>query len=289
VLIPLLAALTLGADTLARRVMAVAAVSWCVIGLLLSMERSAWTATGVGLAVGFLVWQTSSRRTAPAAGSARSWRPGLVVAAVCLLVAAAFFSSTDVSAVVAPRAADIRTAIQGRDHSFNWRVQKWRGAAAMALRRPVWGWGPGQFVLQQSRFTHLGLTRDEVRRDGASFDDMAYNEYLQTAAELGFPGLLLYLLILASFFSKARHALRRLPAGLRRTTLIGCVAGVAAQMVDALANGSWRYTEVSIFFWLILGLGVAVIRMSCQSSGVQAFRHSGVEEGPASGPERLNA
>ena len=33
-------------------------------------------------------------------------------------------------------------------------------------------------------------------------------------------------------------------------------------MVDALANGSWRYTECMIFFWLLLGLGVAVIRMA---------------------------
>ena len=72
---------------------------------------------------------------------------------------------------------------------------------------------------------------------------------------------------LACFFSKAGRALRCLPPGLRRTTLLGCMAGVAAQMVDAMANGSWRYTECSIFFWLVLGLGMAVTRMAYQTTG----------------------
>ena len=114
--------------------------------------------------------------------------------------------------------------------------------------------------------THLGLGRDDVRRYGASFDEMAYNDLLQTGAELGFPGLLLYLLILVSFFSKALRALPRLPVGLRQMTLIGCLGGVTAQWVDSMANGSWRYMECSIFFWLVLGLGVAVTRMAYQAA-----------------------
>jgi putative inorganic carbon (hco3(-)) transporter len=159
----------------------------------------------------------------------------------------------------------VTAAIEGKDRSFTWRVQKWRGAAAMVAERPVWGWGPGQYVLYQQSYTHIGRPRREILQYGASFDEMTYNEYLQTAAELGLIGLALYLLVLASFFSKAALALRRMPDGLRRTVLIGCTAGVGAQMVDALANGSWRFTECSIFFWLVLGLGVAMIRMAYQA------------------------
>jgi O-antigen ligase len=182
-----------------------------------------------------------------------------------MVIVIGFLSATGVDALVARRSRDLSAAARGRDTSFAWRVQKWRGAAKMAAERPVWGWGPGQYVLHQHAYTRLGLAPEEVRHFGASFDEMAYNDYLQTAAELGLPGLVLYLLVLASFFSKALRARRLLPEGLRRAVLVGGIAGVAAQMVDALANGSWRYAECSIFFWLVLGLGVAVIRMASQT------------------------
>ena len=80
----------------------------------------------------------------------------MAVGLTCLLVAFGFFYSSGVDALVVPRVQGIPTVVKGHDTSFSWRVQKWRGAAVMALRRPVWGWGPGQFVLHQSSYTHLG-------------------------------------------------------------------------------------------------------------------------------------
>jgi O-antigen ligase len=286
VLLPLLTVLAFEAERMRRRLLAITAAIWCAIGLVACMERSAAIAVGVGLAValGLTLALTPVRRRRR--GAAASWRPRLVAVATCLVVFGGFFYSTDVNAIVLRRSRDISAAMHGRDASFAWRVQKWQGAAAMAARRPVLGWGPGQFVLQQSRFTHLGLSAEDVRSFGASFDEMAYNEYLQTAAELGFPGLLLYLLILVSFFSKAGRALSRLPNGLRRATLLGCMAGVAAQMVDAMANGSWRFTEVSIFFWLVLGLGVAVIRMAYQPDD---RRHATGDRRQTEGPTTLSS
>jgi putative inorganic carbon (HCO3(-)) transporter len=262
VLAPLFASLALGIEERGRRIAAITAAILCGAGLLLSLERSAWIAAAVGLIVGVSL----AGRSAAPARSGRPWRARLAVVACGLLVAIGFFAVTDLDAIVARRAGEISLAAEGRDYSFAWRVRKWRGALAMAAERPLLGWGPGQFVLRQSAYTHLGRSPAEVRRYGASFDEMAYNEYLQIAAELGIPGLILYLLLLASFFSKGGRALGRLPNGLRRATLLGCMAGVAAQMVDALANGSWRYTECSSFFWLVLGLGVAVTRMAYQSA-----------------------
>jgi O-antigen ligase len=266
-----------------RRIAAIAAAVLGAVGLLLSLERSAWIAAAAGL----LVWLFLAERTAPRARSRGAWRLGAAFAAGGLLVVLAFFAVTGVDAVVAGRAQQISAATAGRDPSFNERLSKWRGAAAMVAKQPLWGWGPGQFVLHQYAYTRLGIPPELIRPYGASFEEMAYNEYLQTAAELGLPGLALYLFLLAAFFSKASRALRRLPDGLRRTALLGCSAGVAAQMVDAMANASWRYAECSVFFWLVLGLGVALIRMG---SGVQAFGRSGVQaEKDLLCPEYLNA
>lgn len=259
VLLPLLIAFALKAQERGRQIAAIAAAIMCGAGLLLTQERSAWIAVSIGL----LVWFFLSNRSARHAD--RNWRATLAVAAFGLLVAVAFLAITNVDAIVSNRAQDISKAAHGQDSSFAWRVQKWRGTAAMIARRPLVGWGPGQFVLHQLAYTRLGSPPADVRQNGASFDDMAYNEYLQTAAELGLPGLALYLLLLVSFFSKGSRALARLPEGLRRTTLLGCMAGVSAQMVDAMANGSWRYSECSVFLWLVLGLGIAVVRMAYQT------------------------
>jgi putative inorganic carbon (hco3(-)) transporter len=258
VLFPLLAGLSLGGTHRGRRIAAITAAILCGVGLLLCLERSAWIATCVSL----LIWLCLAGPSMIDLRRARRAGAVFAITAIIVVGAVGFVAAAGVDALVAGRAHEVSTALEGRDFSFAWRVQKWRGTVAMVARRPVWGWGPGQFVLEQYPYTHLGLPADEVRRYGASFDEMAYNEYLQTAAELGLPGLALYLLILASFFSKAGRALRRLPDGLRRIILLGCIAGAAAQMVDAMANGSWRYAECSVFFWLILGLGMAVTRMA---------------------------
>jgi putative inorganic carbon (HCO3(-)) transporter len=92
--------------------------------------------------------------------------------------------------------------------------------------------------------------------------EQAHNEYLHIAAELGVPGLLLYALLLWAFFAKALHALGRLPPGTRKMLLIGCVAAVAAQAVDAVSNPAWRYSVCALYFWLVLGMGTALIRMA---------------------------
>src|SRR5260370_31082130 len=84
------------------------------------------------------------------------------------------------------------------------------------------------------------------------------------------------------FFSKGARGLRRLPEGLRRAVLLGCMGGIGAQMIDAMANGSWRYPECSIFFWLVLGLGTAVIRMAYQSPPFPL--HSARDESIPMGP-----
>lgn len=262
VMLPLLASLAWGAREQRRRLAATAAAVWCGAGLLLCLERSSW----VAVVVSFLMWLFLFTWCAtPSPG--RRWLTPLAIATCGMLVTAGLFAVTRAGPFVAAR---VRSTGKPQDPSFDWRIQKWRGTAVMAAERPVWGWGPGQYVLNQYPYTHIGVPQEEVRRRGPSFNEMAFNEYLQTAAELGLPGLALYLLLLASFFSKAIRALRRLPGGLRRAILLGCIGGVTGQMVDALANGSWRYNECSIFFWLALGLGVAVTRMAYQTPAPSA-------------------
>src|SRR5262249_50056240 len=152
---------------------AITAAILCATAMLLTLERSAW----ISVIVGLIVWLFLSARSAGVGRSARQWRAALVVGVFGLLIGIGFLTVTDVDATVAARAQEISTAVQGKDVSFAWRVQKWRGTTVMVARRPVWGWGPGQYVLYQYPFTDLcsypgnslRTERDYVWKYGAAF------------------------------------------------------------------------------------------------------------------------
>jgi putative inorganic carbon (HCO3(-)) transporter len=168
--------------------------------------------------------------------------------------------------------------VQRQDTSFEWRLSTWRNALGAIRDRPLTGLGIGNYVLEQRAFSRHGQTREEVIKNGPSMEEQVHNEYLHIACELGLPGLLLYLLLLLAFFAKAWHALEQLPAGTTRILLLGCVAAIAAQVTDAVSNPAWRYPVCGLYFWLVLGMGTALVRIAAR----RAAESSGTPLRPAS-------
>ena len=150
--------------------------------------------------------------------------------------------------------------------------QSAQAVLAMIKARPVLGWGLGCYALFQEGWTHQGDAADTVRRHGPRATDRAHSAYLQMAAETGLPGLALWAGALALFFIAGGRALLGGEGDtLRRRLLIGCLAAVAGQAVEAYSDGSWQFGGVSLFLWLVLGLGVAAAdRDGAQSAGAVA-------------------
>jgi hypothetical protein len=141
----------------------------------------------------------------------------------------------------------------------------WQGAWQLIRERPLLGWGIGSFPLEQTRTVPFAQSRELVQRMGPSLQEQAHNEYLQIGAELGVLGLALYLWVLGAFFHTGLRALRQREGGFRKLVLLGCLAGVAGQMLDALSNPAWRYADVSFLFWLMLGIGMVAARIPHRS------------------------
>jgi hypothetical protein len=156
-----------------------------------------------------------------------------------------------------------------RDPDFVWRVRMWKEAWQLTRERPLFGWGIGTFPLEQSRAVPGSLPRKLLQRIGPTLSQEAHDEYLQIAAEMGILGLALYLWALGAFFLSGLRALPRREHGFRKLVLMGCLAAVVGQAVDALSNPAWRFADVSFLLWLNLGLGIASTRPS---------RHSPPEE-----------
>lgn len=175
--------------------------AFCAAGLLLTQSRSAWLGAAAGLAAwGWLSGRWDGRRFLwPAAGLA------------ALLLALGLWSR-------ASGAADSA------------RVQLWKTAVAVAVRRPLVGAGVGAFenAFRRER------SEDFVRiLGGKSSQAGAHNDVLELAATTGLLGLAAYLWVLWGAVGAARGALAD-PG--TRADAAAAAGGLAALFVAAKFN-----------------------------------------------------
>jgi O-antigen ligase len=253
-LAPLMIALSFAELSPSRKIaVQVAAVLSCA-GLLLAQTRSAW----IGLIVGLSVVAVLAISQKPEREGRRLASRKAVIVPIVVLMAAStglFLALSNAASQIGERAATL--SAPGRDVSFQQRQALWQGALQMVRERPLLGYGIGAYPFVQAERAPIGRPAALVATGGPSLMEMAHNEYLQMAAEIGVPGLLAYLALLGLFLATMVRALGTKAAGLSRMVIIGVTAGVCAQMVDAVSNPAWRYADVSGFFWAVLGLGMA--------------------------------
>jgi O-antigen ligase len=121
------------------------------------------------------------------------------------------------------------------------RLELWKAAVSYAAQKPVFGWGPDS----------LGPL---YKGDGFS-NTAAHNEYLQLAAELGFPALFLYLAGLSAFFLRIAVKLRKAVSpsenGLSPTSITAAGAALS-YLISAFFGVSLFYSAQ--YFFILLAL-----------------------------------
>jgi O-antigen ligase len=275
-LVPLLLALSFADLEPRRRITARAAAVLAVAALLLAQNRSSWLAALVAIAA---LGAMALRAGTP--GRFLRGRHRLVQPLAILLGGLGLFLAISHTApAVTARAATLTSA--ATDGSLAWRRVMWKGAWTLIRAQPIFGWGIGTFPLEQTRTVPGSLPRELLQRLGSTLGEQAHNEYLQITAEMGIIGLGLYLWVLVAFFRYSLRTLREREHGFRRLVLMGCLAALAGQVVDALADPAWRYAEVSFMFWLMMGLGMASGTEEVnRCGGEQVNRCSGEKDGTA--------
>lgn len=230
--------------------------------LMLTQGRSAWAGALAGLLMlAYLVKRPLA--SAPAASKSmplRARKHQLVAPVLMALIAVGFLVITKTqNAGIDSRV--IASANLAGDSSWQSRLQSWNGTLQMVAQKPLTGWGTGLYPVYQREFTGQGAA---IAGEGGgirvSLAEQAHNFYLQTAAELGVPGLLFTLATFVCFLQAGLSRVGHMEAGIRRTLLMGSMAAVVAFMVDALASPSWQYGHTSMFLWLVLGLGTSCLR-----------------------------
>lgn len=246
VLLPIVTVVALSEKKAGRQLAAQVAAVLMAACLLLTQTRSAWLGTAMGLVVlaslAIYVGVRSQRHGLAA-------RKHELVLPVMLLVAVGVFlvlwPQTSTFLNRATSLANART-----DTTWQWRQDAARDALGMFRAHPLSGVGIGMYPIAKNGGLMLR----------PSLSDDPHNLWLKLLAEMGLPGLLLMVATIASFlFVGLRRAVGMDP-GIRRSLLLGSIASVVAFSVDALSNPSWSLAQTSMFFWLVMGLGVGALR-----------------------------
>jgi len=128
---------------------------------------------------------------------------------------------------------------------------------------PLSGTGIGQFAIQFPRYKtaqhweafHL-LTEPPIKR-WSLLPWQAHNEFLQTAIELGLPGLLLFLAFWALFGWSVWRCLGRLQGGALFYVLLGAFCGLAGCLLNAMLTFPFQTVTSGTLIWSVAGLCLA--------------------------------
>lgn len=144
------------------------------------------------------------------------------------------------------------------DSSTSYRVYIWLGTIAMLKDYWLSGIGPGNaaFNLVYPAYGYNTISAPH-----------AHNLYLQLMCDAGILGLLLFLLILFGYFRAAFSAFAGQRDKKARIYLIAAVSSVSGFLLQGMTDYSFYNNRVTLFFWVIIGLGAALVRRSYMEEG----------------------
>jgi O-antigen ligase len=244
--IPIAFALIFGAQTMRFRVLAGLAIPLLFASLALSLSRGAWVGTAV--AVGFLLFRL------------REARRLLLVAAIPLAIIGFFLWS------LAPPAADVKVVGERAKaitilSPYDDRRVIYREAEREIKDHPVLGVGPGGFSVASTRVVSESAT--------LSYDH-AHNLYLNWAAEVGIPSVLLIfgfgIALAFAALTASRGAIARGDPGDRALVL-----GIGAALLSVLAQGMFDYVVANpvshLAMWTLIGALLVARREGLETLG----------------------
>jgi hypothetical protein len=130
------------------------------------------------------------------------------------------------------------------------RLDMWSRALAMIQDMPFTGIGLNTFPVIQSSFYPGFLLGPEPH---------AHNLFIQTALDLGLPGLLAFLWLLVAWVYTVWRKYHTSECSEYRILLVGLVAGVLAYLTAGFIDAMMLGAKPGVGLWILLGIGAAPI------------------------------
>lgn len=136
------------------------------------------------------------------------------------------------------------------------RLNRWSSAWRMFKERPLFGWGPGTYVFQYAPF-QLSYNATIITTNAGS-NGNAHSEYIGPLAESGFIGMISVLLILIAVYYRGSMRYHKLPEGEFKSVLLFSLISLLTYVVHGFLNNYLDTDKVSIPFWGLIALIVAI-------------------------------
>ncbi len=257
------------------------------LALIFTASRSGWLGAIVALGAGWWMVRTRARvRDGDHQQRIRQGRAvvaGLAAALVLLIAASAYATWRDV------RHAEQRSYLDTALYTLNMRVpiderlkgrlRFWRAAVAMIEERPLAGVGIGRYYKLVPKY--LEDAGDDVIQENA------HNYLLQLAADLGLPGLVCFIVLLASAIGVGWRITRDGEDERARTIASGLTSGMLALATTCLAAHVLLLREGQLTFWPLAALTFVLGRQATTLGGSVA--QAPVDSRPALPPRALDA
>ena len=262
VLLPMMLTVSLSPAKPKHRYLAQVALVFSGISLLVSQGRSAWLGEFAALtsfAVLKYVYRAKSvvpsRRKRRLKFSLNTYIPYAILAIGALVVLSQIPNLQGLQTRLGTLSSGV---IHGKDLATEWRLHTWREDIKLVRSSPILGHGVGTYAIVQHTYTGKGQPKDYVLGYGPTLTDQAHDSYLQLAADVGVPGLALWLCVLCSVLYVGINSLMGLsPGGLHQCLVIGALSSVIGQTVDAIGNPAWQFSDICLYLWVITGILLA--------------------------------
>ncbi len=132
------------------------------------------------------------------------------------------------------------------------RLNRWASALRMWQDRPHTGWGLGTYQFQYAPFQHSSQLTI-ISTNGGDLGN-AHSEYIGPLAELGWPGLLWVVLLIAVVYRTGARAYVRMPEGSDRTLVLLAMLGLTTYWVHGVLNNFLDMDKGAVLVWMSAAL-----------------------------------
>lgn len=136
------------------------------------------------------------------------------------------------------------------------RINRWACAIEMWKDKPIFGFGPGTYMFEYAPYQLKG----NYTEISTNFGDVgnAHSEYLGPLAEMGLPGLLIFLCLLIATFYYAFQAHLKATTKLNKILISTAACGLITYFTHGFLNNYLDTDKASNIFWPLIAVIVAM-------------------------------